>query len=175
MTSSNLFLDGVTCGKCRGKLQDLRRNGLVLTESSVYSHKHVYQAHISLNINLEKSKLIVATTRAITKTINAIIQNGGDFMLYWVHQTDEHGRDIYSVQYTSDAFSTPTGVFYANGQLWYQYKLKVWITYTGSLLTFFSCGEGTNAGGITMQYNPTPQSWTTDPNSVDYKKAIECM
>ena len=175
MTSSNLFLDGVTFGKCRDKLQELKERGLVLTERSVHSQRHVFKAHISLYTNVEKSKLTHGTTTAITRAINAIIQNGGDFMLHWMHQTDEEGRDIFSVQYTSDAFSTPTWVFYADGQLWYQFRLQFWISHVGSLLTFFSCGEGKNAAGITKQYNPTPESWTKDRNSADYRTAVRCM
>ena len=173
--SSNLFLDGATCGKCRGRLQDLKRRGLELTENNVHSQRHVFKAHVSLNTNVEKSKLKHGSSAAITKAINAIIAKGGDFMLHWVHQTDEDGNDIFSVQYTSDDFPTPTGVFYANGQLWYQFRLEFWVSDAGSLLTFFSCGDGRNAAGITKKYKPTAEPWTKNRKSADYRTAVRCM
>ena len=67
---------------------------------------------------------------------------GGDLMYHWVHQTDEDGNDIFSLQYMSDVSRTPMGVFYADGELWHQYQLKFWLSDAGILLTVFSCGDG---------------------------------
>ena len=104
-----------------------------------------------------------------------IIDNGGDLMYHWVHQTDADGNDIFSLQYMSNVSRTPMGVFYADRELWHQYQLKFWLSDAGILLTVFSCGDGRNSSGATMPYQPTAEPWTQDQQSAEYQTAVRCM
>ena len=147
----------------------------MLTPLDVYTQQHVYRAHVNIYQNVEKSKLKLRHTRAISTAINAIIDNGGDLMYHWVHQRDEDGNDIFSLQYMSEVSTTPTGVFYADGDLWYQYQLEFWLSDAGILLTVFSCGDGRNSSGVTRHYQPTAEPWTQDQQSAEYQTAVRCM
>ena len=122
---------------------------LELVTSNKLKKTHLYFAHHSLVDDVEKSKFTGFCRQ--WSVLGQIVQNTGDSeedpYNMWVHQRTPKGVHKFGFRYETvlpnGEFS---GLFYADGRIWYQNWITVWYSEMGDFSTTFPSGPGKSEG-----------------------------
>ena len=129
-----------------------------VTGTRVREVTHVYLGHYSLNHDVRKSKFTgnYRGWGTISKCVNHAGETGEDPFNNWVHQQNQDGEHKFGFRYESQfPEGEYTGMFFADGNIWYQSRITTWYDAMGSFTSTFPSGPGECEGQKRLWCNST--------------------
>ena len=120
-----------------------------VTGNKLKRKTHLYFAHHSLIEDVKKSKFtgLCRQWSWLGELVQKTADSEDDPYNMWVHQRTPRGVDKFGFRYEAVLPNGEiSGLFYTDGQIWYQNWITVWYSENGDFSTTFPSGPGKSAG-----------------------------